>query len=412
MKWHILETIILFSILVIMPATASAIDYDKPHIDATLLNQDPDPARPGQILEVRWKVVKEGNQPVDLIFRVDEAEYPLKELPDQQDRHLGPWLGWSDAKTQATLLYRFGVTDSAFSGVAEITLSYSVNGGADWIQLEPFEIQVDDTTDPSLVIGSIRTTPTSLVAGVSDGQLSVELVNIGDEDAQNVQARLLMPEQVTAAYSYADTATLGTIAAGESVSADFFVDIAEDVSWQSREMELELRYKEANDDTNRYVSKKMMFSLELDAIPSFEVDYVSYEPEAFAPGKTARAYINISNIGYAKGEAVSIRAFKESMHPFEFTQKSDFIGTLQPGEAGVAVLEMQIDDDAVPKEYRTDIEVRSIHEDDVVIETETIRIPIRAQTSGTTGISPGMMPGLAAVLVIGAAAGFFFGRRR
>ncbi len=84
----------------------------------------------------------------------------------------------------------------------------------------------------------------------------------------------------------------------------------------------------------------------------------------------------ITHIGGEDAESTSIRVFKESSQPFDFDDKTDYIGKLKPGETGEALLKFTVEKDASPKTYLLDIEIRSIDGDDVITQDKTIKIQV------------------------------------
>ena len=121
--------------------------------------------------------------------------------------------------------------------------------------------------------------------------------------------------------------------------------------------------------------------------PMFSIEEIKTIPETVVPGSTVKLTAKIKNVGTKEADSVSLRAFKESSQPFDFEEKSDFIGKLEPGETGEAVLTFDVDKDAAVKKYILDMEIRSVYNDEVLTENEVVDLTVqKASKSGTLGI--------------------------
>jgi hypothetical protein len=132
--------------------------------------------------------------------------------------------------------------------------------------------------------------------------------------------------------------------------------------------------------------------------PMFEIESIHASPEKIMPGSNVELKIRVKNIGGEEAESVSIRAFKESSQPFEFDEKSDFIGKLKPGETGEAVLKFSVDKEAVAKEHILDLEIRSIYGEEVLTQDKTATVKIEDSLQNNN-----LMTGIIIIVVIVAA---------
>lgn len=345
---------------------------------ATLLNQDPDPAEPGKYVEIRWKVEKFGNKEVkDIVYHL-EAEYPFFfDESDTPEKHLYDWKGFSDDEEYYILYYKLRVDDDALEDTYTMKLK-SKNGFTQGVWYEDeYDIRVADKNISELVLGTLTTSPTKLVADTDEAEVSVEVQNIGDGDAQNAIIEISLPEGFTPTYGYSDRVNLGTISAGDSETATFYVDVAVAVIYGDYDTEVTIDYKEADDDDNVYKTLILPLKIPILGKPVFEIQSVKVNPNVPSPGSSVELLITIKNIGNKEGESVSLRAYKESSQPFDFEEKSDFIGKLKPGESGEALLKFDVDEIANEKIYHLDLEVRSIYNEEVLTEEEVIQIKVQ-----------------------------------
>lgn len=350
---------------------------ENAYVVENLLNQDPDPAEPGKYLELRWQVLKQGNKDIEKITYELEEKYPFSfDASDSPVKTIDKWLGVSDDEEYYILYYKVKVAEDAIEGDYEITLkSTTINNAETIVKEGDYTIRVGDKTRPDLLVGAISTSPRKLVSDTEEGQINVEIENIGNSDAYNVNAVLVLPTGFSTTYSYSDTDAVGTIPAGQSKMATFYVDIDEKVWSGLHPAELQIRYKEDMDKTD-YYNAELPLNLSIISRPVFEIESVESNPSPIHPGDVVELKLKIKNSGGKDAESVSVKAFKESSQPFEFDEKSDFIGSLNAGETGEAIIKFTVDKDAVPKKHIMDLEIRSINEDNVVLDSVSVPVEI------------------------------------
>lgn len=380
--------------------TARSNDYAT--LEITMLNQDPDPAKQGEYLDLRWKVVKIGNEKIDDITFNLELEYPFfLDKSESAEKKIGSWRGYSDDEEYYILHYKIRVDEEALEDDYDIKLkiSHKIYDTEREYLTEPFKIKVGDKTKPEFVLGTLVTSPIKLLADTDENQLKVTLENIGDEDAENVRMDLELSKNFSATYGYSTRANLGTIDAGSSKIGTFYVDLDETITQGEYEGTISIHYKEANDDDNEYKIVKLPLSIPVNGKPMFSIKDVKTIPEKIREGNDVKLLITVKNTGTKEAESVSIRAFKESSQPFEFEEKSDFIGKLKPGETGEAVIKFKVEEEANVKTYLLDLEVRSIYNNEVLTENEII--PIKVQNGEEKSFFPDFsLVGLLIILII------------
>lgn len=393
----------MFAIMIMLTSFSLAAETNEfASIKTTLLNQDPDPAEPGEYVELRWNIQKLGNDELkDLQFEI-MPEYPFTvDEGETKIKNVGDLIGFSDDKTYYTLYYRLRVDDDALEDTYDVTLKYRYigekgqNNGE-----EEFKIRVGDKETPNFVIGTIATSPTKLVGDTDEAELNIDIENIGDGDSENTKVELELPEGFQPSYSFSNREVLGTIPQESSKTATFYIDVDENVKGGSYPATMKLQYKEADDDDNTYKTKILPLEIQVMDKPLFEIVEVKTSPETITEEDTVELKFTIKNIGGKEGESVSVRAFKESSQPFEFEDKSDFIGKLKPGETGEAVLTLEVEKGATPKDYIIDLEIRSIDGDQVLLQEKSTKITVSNNMRGPNNGSASPLMGIVVIVVI------------
>jgi hypothetical protein len=409
MKSKTLRQIIVFSILTIFlsvivnPVPATPLQGAQGNrIQANFMSQDPDPADGGKDVDLRWQVVNTMSSPVDdLRFHLD-ADYPLLfEAGDSADKDLGPSAGTNENEVFYVLHYKLRVADNAIKGTYNVSLSWNTAGG--WTKKE-FPIYIDSKR-ADFVVGALQTSPEKLIADTSEAKLSVEINNIGKGNAENVKAKLFLPEGFNSSYSYSDEDSLGTITESGSKTATFYADVEENIKEGNYPGKLEITYRDENDENNSYRTENLELNIPIKPAPYLIVESVTTAPENLTAGNKADIHIRVKNTGNKKAESVSLRVFKDASQPFEFNEKSDFVGKLEPGESGDAALGFTVDANAAQKKYLLDVELRGIDEaNNVVIFSRTLPLTV-IPGAKSSPLNAGMLAGL---VVVGAVVASYY----
>ncbi|MHC1572658.1 MAG: COG1361 S-layer family protein [Methanosarcinales archaeon] len=376
-------------------------------INVYFMNQDPDPADAGKDVELRWRVVVAKVGKIDNLEFYLDADYPfLFEAGDGPLKSLGTVVATGTVEHYYVLYYRLRVADNALKGDYNVSLKWP-DGEGGWTR-KYFTLRVDPER-PDFVIGAVRTSPERLVEDTDEALLKVEVSNIGEGDAENVKARLTLPPGFNASYAYSDEDTLGTIKEDESKTAHFYIDTIEGLEAGEYNANLTLTYKEEDDEENEYRTKILPFRIPIKRSPYLVIDSVETIPPVVHPDTDVSLLIRVKNTGSEEADAVSLRVFKDSTQPFEYDEKSDFVGKLKPGETGEALIRLKVKEDAAAKKYLIDVELRGVetNTDRVVIFSRTAPLRVHPKEK----VVP-VLPIGAVVVALGGAAGAWHLRRR
>ncbi len=413
MKKRLLTQVSILGVLIVLLLMAATVVLGAPltgvqgsRIQANFMSQDPDPADAGKDVDLRWQVVNTLTGTTEnLRFRLD-AGYPfLFEAGDSQDKDLGASAGTNDNKVFYVLHYKLRVADNAIKGTYNVTLNWYTGEG--WTKKD-FPIYIDPKR-ADFVVGALVTSPEKLIADTKEAKLSVNIDNIGKGNAENVKVKLIVPAGFKPTHSYSDEDSLGIIEKGGSKTADFYVDTDENLREGEYSAKLEITYKDENDEANTYRMKNLTLNIPIKPAPYLIVESVTTTPEKLIPGDKAEFRIKVGNTGNEKAESVSLRVFKDASQPFEFNEKSDFVGKLKSGENGDAVLKVTVNENAVAKKYLLDVELRGIDEkNNVVIFRRTVPITVNPETPSTFPVAV-----LGFLVVAGAVlAGYYWKRNK
>lgn len=401
--------LVLLLLPMIMPTIALGADEGS-YLKINLLNQDPDPAKPGDYVELRWKVEKIGRNPLSGISFDLETEYPFSfDSSDTKIKSIGSWTGYSNDENYYTLYYKVLVAEDAIKDTYELNLVARFNDGI--VQRKTFEIRVDEKKTSSFVVGQLITSPIKLYADTDENRLDVTIENIGDDDAQVVVAELDLPDGFEESYGYSTRANLGTIKEGQNKVATYYVNIDKLVKEGTVDAKLRISFKDNGDEDNVYETVTLPLEIPVSGKPSFEFSNFRFDKD-ISVGNTVAMTVNVTNVGSREAESVSLRAFKESSQPFDFIDKSDFVGKLSPGQSGEAILTFTVQDGDV-KEYLVDLQARGIYNDEVMTDDGVAAITLIPSNRGFS-VFDFSIPAVVALvlLIIVAYVAYKYGRSR
>ncbi len=298
-----------------------------------------------------------------------------------------------------TANYRVKVHEDAPVGTYQFRLLFRYvdrEGRAVQEQRESFTLPV--TKEGILLeLAGIVTTPAEVRPGDNYVTLETALENAGRKDAKAVELRLEHPAGFSAPYTDDNRAWAGYLAAGEQQALSFTVNVDEDVAPGVHEVGATLTYRDESD--NRY-EKRLDFPLRVREKPVLVV--TASEGELLA-GRSGELRLTVRNEGTEKAEAADVRLIKESSQPFSFEARSDFLGTLEPGEEATALFTIEAEPGAGVKEHSFTALLRAKGDSDE--GDDNIYTFSREATVRVTGEAPNTLLWLGAGAVLAALIG-------
>ncbi len=402
--------LLLLTLCMLSYAEALKDEYSYSKLTETFLNQDPLKANPGEYVELRFKIEKEGNKELkDIQYRLVE-EYPFYfDNSDTPIKFLGDWLGSSDSKDYYLLKYKLKVDSNAVKGDYELKLIQKSSENN--IEKEfKFTVTVDDNRLGIISIGKIITEPAKLISDYDEAIIKVEITNMGEGDIKQSIAILDIPQGFVETFGYSTRVNIGTIKAGESKTAVFYVDTLKGIDKGNHNAFINITYKEDNADnlkSNEKI-KNVILPIEIKVFGRPEYVLEEINVSSLQPSKSGQIRFKLKNIGSKDSDSTSVQIFKDSSQPFDFSDKSSFIGKMAVMDSGDVVMNVDIDDNAVSKEYKLKLQIRSVVDKDVLIQDEYITVFVENKKSSPAQESTTFRFVVYAICIV---VGFFVGKR-
>ena len=359
-------TALIFLLLLVLAATPAEA------LSVKLMKYDPYPANTGEYVTVWIKIENPGlgGPSEDVKLRV-VPEYPFSLEPGETGLEE---LGKLSMNDFAMFDFRLRVDDNAIDGKNILKVEYMERIDSGWSETElTLEVESDKV---DFEIADIDSVPLRLKPGDEDAKIVVEIQNIGDGDAECVKTRLTLPTGFNASDSYSDIANLGTVAADASSDATFYIDVDESVQPGEQIATIIISYMDR--DSDEYKEETLDLRIPVKETPLFEIVSSGIVPGILTVGDMVTLKMRIKNTGSGEGESVRVRAMLKSEQPFDFSNGNafDYIGDLDVGEIGEAVLKFDVEDDAALKTYLLDIEIRCVEDEDVHLFDKNVHVVV------------------------------------
>jgi hypothetical protein len=178
------KAMLLLAVLLALTASAqSNLTSVGADVELTLLNYEPVPARPGDVVDVWLKLANEGaeaKRPVSIEF-IDNQPFELQS-GEKRVHNVGSLPGGADYVAK----FRVRVDETATAGTSYVTAKYSIGENTYRRLFFPIDIK---SRISSLRINDVTSQPERFVPG-GDGTLTFTMENIADSVLQNVQVKL------------------------------------------------------------------------------------------------------------------------------------------------------------------------------------------------------------------------------
>lgn len=326
-------------------------EYDEEDVEA------------GETFRIEATITNEGDETKEEVLIELELDDPFDEIGDREKS-----IGTLEIDESKTVSFRVDVdsdTDEDFYPF-EFRIEDSKDDDSD-----EFDIEVK-SNEADLVIGNIQSLPTVISPDVEDIKLTLTIDNIGDQDAESIRARLILPQGFTPSGSFSDIANLGTIPSNSNKEVVFFIDSDEFLSSGRYQARLELSYE---NDGNSDI-ETLEFELPVKGRPQFLIEQVSVSPKPLFPGSEGKLRISIRNVGEEEGQETSIRVFENSDQPFSYNEKTNFIGNLDITESGTGIISFDVDSGDVANNYIVRVQIRTLSEGNVIVEEHSVNIKV------------------------------------
>lgn len=296
----------------------------------------------------------------------------------------------------------------------ELRIQYLENGEPVQIQAENGDYNFTVARDFSMPVDNEgvdissnveKTEPTSLRPGDNHAEMHVEYTNTGNKPLEELEIRPETPEHIRPAYSRDEKFYIDGLKQGESERKVLELELDEDLEPGLHSVSLKATYE---DESGNPYSETLKAPLRVEGRPDLEL--VDAETEMKA-GATKHLHVKIENTGQQDAESVTARMIAERTQPFRLEDRSNYVGEIESGETGEAVLKVSADRSANLKTHQIKIQVRANGDSEegdhsvyTFTEDSTVTVDGRTQSA--------LIPlGIIATALVALAAGYRYSKK-
>ncbi|MEA3430432.1 MAG: PLDc N-terminal domain-containing protein [Nanoarchaeota archaeon] len=336
--------ILIFSVSVVAASnsgtTWNVVDYEN--VQLTLLNQNPDPAEPGEFVELRFNVVNTGSIVSDAKFEIVE-EFPFTVVSDEL-LEITEFKGGGD--NSYVLYYKIKVDEDAVEGDNDIRIRFALSDGR-WVTAGPFTVRVK-THDAVLSVEDISLEPEKLLPG-KEGELKFELKNWADSLLKDIHLKLELGGTHFSPVGSTNERTISSLNSGESIFLTYKLFVDGEASANMYQVPIMLTY---SDETGIVYSKNVTIGVFVDGEPEYFMNLE--DSDVYETGKAGKVVVSLSNIGPSEMKFLTME-LKESDDYEVISNNKEYLGNLESDDFETAEFEIHINN--VKKEILLNLEL-------------------------------------------------------
>jgi hypothetical protein len=307
----------LFCVLVgtLFVTFANAANSVSASLDVSLTGQNPDPARAGEMVELRFTVENTGGQPTnDLQFEL-LLQYPFMEIPGEEySKTINAMKAYQQGADAVTIKYKVRVDKDAVKGNNEIKLRSTEKDSAISV-IETFSIEVTGTEYAQIIY-----IDKSLVTPGEETPLKFTITNVGNSPLQNLVFSWSEENGAILPVYSDDTKYIKYIDVGESVDLEYTVVADINAEYGLYQLDLTLEF-----ETEEGVSEEM--NTKAGIFIGGETDF----DVTFSESSEGQTSLSISNTGNNPALSVTVRV-PEQENFMVSGSTSSIIGNLDSGD--------------------------------------------------------------------------------
>lgn len=185
-KNKFLLTGVLILILISLSSFCFARAPEGTNIDVSLINQQPDPVTPGQVVELSFRIQNLGMRGAENIDIELLPKYPFTAY-GRMNQTLGGIQGLQYDKEGIIVKFKVRVDPGAIVGKNYIDFKYRV-GNFGWVTIKDFEVSVQET-EPVISIKNVKSSPENIAPG-EVSKVTLTLENSADSIMRNIRVKL------------------------------------------------------------------------------------------------------------------------------------------------------------------------------------------------------------------------------
>ena len=280
---------------VLFAVMCASVIASAPNLQVSLLNQDPDPAKAGDVVEVRLRVQNLGDaEAKNVLFELVE-EYPFSILDGEEQRQIIKSLPYFPETDNAkTLSYKLRVNRDATQGQYSIKFRHSLNNGGAWFM---HTFSVDLTSREYAQIFSID--KMKIMPG-KETNMTFTITNVGNAPLQNLMFFWKEPNGIILPVGTDNTRYIKYLDPGASVPLKYTVIASVNAKPDLYSLNLNLQYDAKSQDGSTF---KETVTTTAGVFVGGETDF----DVVFSESSAGQTSLSVANVGSNPAYSVTVR---------------------------------------------------------------------------------------------------------
>jgi hypothetical protein len=296
---------------------------DSSKIEVSLISQEPDPANPGEVVDLRFKIENLGASPTgNLIFEI-LPQYPFSVYKGSPQQKVASLQGLQRDDEGSIILYKIKVDEEAVEREETIDIRYKEDKvGAPWTIIEDFPVRIR-TRDVVVSIESITSSPDPIPPG-KESLVSFKIKNNADSLIRDLKIKLDMSSAEIPFVPIRSTTEkqIYQLNAEEDIDLKFYLMAEPDAEGGVYKIPVSISY---SDETGTVYSKDDVISLKVASAPDLLATIDS--TQIYSKNKAGEIVIKIVNRGLTNIKLLTAKL--ESSSDFEVLSQSEvYIGNI------------------------------------------------------------------------------------
>ena len=294
---------LMIMLLGIIPShvKAATTNPNTPELSISFLNQDPDPAEPGNYFKVRFKVENIGLANANNVDLKIVPNYPFDLYQDSDTKTISSISARQTGSEAVYADYNLKVDEKALPGAHQIDMMYRINNGA-WTKFDPITVNVKQH-EVVVSLSSVSTTPESVKQG-DKFNLKLNFENLANTPVKYLNVKLGLVSVLSSTTSVTVTElpfspvsssneqTFELLNPGQQITAGFNLIVDSDAVSKVYKIPVTFSY---NDPSNNNYTKQSYISIVVGDTPELTANIDS--SEVYKTGMQGKITVKFVNKG-------------------------------------------------------------------------------------------------------------------
>lgn len=358
-KNNLLIIMVLILILVSgVYATTYTTNTNSYRIEVSMLNQDPDPVEPGDLVEARFRIENSGTKGIDNLKFELIPKFPFTIYSGEAIKDMGSIDSYQISEDSYVVKYTLKVSEDAVSGENKISARYIIDNEMS-VDLDYFTININEYS-PIVELVSATTTPEEAIPG-ENVQLKLKVKSLTFAEIRDVKLSLDIKDTTTTTYYFAPLGSsneqvIESVKPNQEKEVIFNLVSSPDTPIDVEKIPVTMTYYDA--DGTEY-SKEYIIGIKMYEKPSYSL--ALEDKSVYKELQKGTVTFSIANTGKTNLNYLSVELIDQPLYYTTLSNKKTYIGNLESDDFDTAEYEIYSEDSEANK---LPLKVKLIYKDD------------------------------------------------